>query len=69
MNEGQHLYELLCDAADPRANVAALSKQELVLLANHIAHVIRRNDGSETGIPGLAKGLVEMEAANRFLQA
>lgn len=68
MNEGHHLYELLCDAADPRAHVEALTKQELILLANHIAHVIKHNDGSETGIPGLAKGLVEMEAANRFLK-
>jgi len=68
MNEAEHLYELLCDAADPRANIAALTKQELVLLANHIAHIIRRNDGKETGVPGLCKGLVEMEAAERFLK-
>lgn len=67
MNEGEHLYELLCDAADASANVEALTKQELILLANHIAHIIRRNDGKETGVPGLAKGLVEMEAAERFL--
>jgi hypothetical protein len=66
MNEAQHLYELLCDAPDPRSNVAELSKHELVLLSNHIAHVIARNGGAETGVPGLCKGLVEMEAAQRF---
>jgi HD-like signal output (HDOD) protein len=68
MNESEHLYELLCDAHDPRANLAALNQHELILLANHIAHVIKRNGGHETGIPGLCKGLVEMEAAERFLK-
>ena len=68
MNAAEHLYELLCDAPDPRANVAELTKHELLLLWNHVAHVIKRNGGSETGVPGLCKGLVEMEAAARFLK-
>jgi hypothetical protein len=68
MNEGEHLWNLLCDAADPRANVAGLSKHELILLRNHIERLIKNNGGVETGVPGLCKGLVEMEAAARFLK-
>ncbi len=68
MNEAEHLWELLCEAPDPVANLTALSKHELVLLSNHIGHVIKRNGGAETGVPGLCKGLVELEAATRFLK-
>jgi hypothetical protein len=68
MNEAEYLYALLCECSDPQANVARLSKEDLTLLSRHITHLIRINGGKETGIPGLCQGLVEMEAAERYLK-
>jgi hypothetical protein len=68
MTEGEHLYGLVTESADARACVARMAKHELKLLAGHITHLVRVNDGAETGIPGLCRGLVEMEAAERFLK-
>lgn len=65
MNEGDHLYELVCDSNQPAAHIAQLNQQELVKLMNHVEHVIKRN-GKEGGIPSVVIGLCTIEAAARY---
>lgn len=67
MTEGEHLYSLVTEAGDAQACVARMADHELKLLAGHITHLVRINDGAVTGVPGLCRSLVEAEAAKRFL--
>lgn len=65
MNEGEHLYELACEAVNLQAHIKALPDHELRLLRKHAQHIIQRN-GKSGGIPALICGACVIDQADRF---
>lgn len=65
MSEGDHLFELACEAGSPAECIGKFNQQELVKLMNHVDHLISRN-GTSGGVPALISGLCIIEAAERY---
>lgn len=57
------IYQTLCLSDDPAGALRKMQRETLCALGFHLAA-----SGITTGIPGLVLGMVEAEAAQRYLE-
>lgn len=61
-SDGEGLFAKVCQSADVESCVAAMQAAELRSLAAYLHH-------ATTGVPALVAGLVDLEAARRYLSS